>query len=647
MASDPGRIADSLKLGEEFELDLRAYELRRSGQPLRLERIPMELLLLLVRDRGQLVTRDQIIEKIWGKDVYLDADTSINTAIRKIRQALRDDPEKPRFIQTVTGKGYRYIGPVSPAETPSIAQGLQTPPPIGANEPLPATKVPQLGRRNWRFAAVLVAIALLVLASVGAYLRWGRSQIRSGAAEGRIMLAVLPFENLTGDAGQEYFSDGLTEEMISQLGNLDPRHMGVIARTSVMHYKNSGFPLDRIAAELGVQYVLEGSVRREANNVRITAELIQVKDQTHLWARQYDRQLQDLLALQGEIARDIAGEIQLTIDTSYKQTGAPGQPAVSAEAYDAYLKGQHFWNKRNPEAFKQAIHYFQEAIDKDPNYARAYAGLADSYALLCGYDSSVPSDVVMPKARAAALRAIELDQGLAEGHTALAVIAQNYDWDWPTAEREYRRAIELTPNYATAHHWYGEFLALQGRFDEAFKEIERARQLDPLSLIIGADYGAILYYARQYDRSIEQFQAVLEMEPTFRRAHVVIWPYVEKGLYKRALAAIDEWERTGAESRPSVESIRAYVYFRAGDAAHAREALARLNRLYRTNQIDPAVMFNAYVGTGDKDTTILWLDKACAAHSSGITNLKVSPAYDSLRGDPRFAAILKRMHLTP
>lgn len=647
MGSDPVRIADSLKLGEEFELDLRAYELRRSGQPLRLERIPMDLLLLLVREKGQLVTRDQIVEKIWGKDVYVDADTSINTAIRKIRQVLRDDREKPRFIQTVTGKGYRYIGPVSPGETSSTVQGPPAPPPGDAAEPVTRTKPSWLPLRGWRLGAAIVAIAILIAASVGAYLRWRRPQTRSGTGEARIMLAVLPFENLTGDAGQEYFSDGLTEEMISQLGNLDPKRLGVIARTSVMHYKNSGFPLDRIGAELRVQYVLEGSVRRDASNVRITAELIQVRDQTHLWARQYDRHLQDLLALQREIAKEIADEIQLTIDTRHNQNGGADQPVLSAEAYDAYLKGQYFWNKRNPEAFKQAIQYFQQAIDIDPNYARAYAGLADSYALLSGYDSSVPADVVMPRARAAAVRAIELDQNLAEGHTALAVIAQNYDWDWQTAEREYKRAIELTPNYATAHHWYGEFLALQGRFDEAFREIERARQLDPLSLIIGADYGAILYYARQYDRSIEQFQAVLDMEPSFRRAHVIIWPLVEKGLYKRALAAMDEWERTGSETKASVESTRAYVYFRSGDSAHGREALARLNRLYRAEPLDPAIMFNGYVGTKDTDNTIFWLDKACTAHSSGITNLKVNPAFDSLHGDPRFTSILQRMHLSP
>lgn len=647
MASDPVRIANSLKLGEEFELDLRAYELRRSGQPLRLERIPMDLLLLLVREKEQLVTRDQIVEKIWGKDVYVDADTSINTAVRKIRHALRDDPEKPRFIQTVTGKGYRYIGLVSPGEASPITQEPPAPAAGVAAEPLARSKPSQLRLRGWTLGAALLTIAVFIAAAVGVYLRWRRPQIRSGTAEARIMLAVLPFENLTGDTGQEYFSDGLTEEMISQLGNLDPKHLGVIARTSVMHYKNSGFPLDRIGTELQVQYVLEGSVRRDANNVRVTAELIQVKDQTHLWARQYDRHLQDLLALQGEIAREIADEIQLTIDSRKKQAGAPAQPAVSAEAYDAYLKGQYFWNKRNPEAFKQAIHYFQQAIDIEPNYARAYAGLADSYALLSGYDSSVPSDVVMPKARAAAVRAIELDQNLAEGHTALAVIAQNYDWDWQTAEREYKRAIELTPNYATAHHWYGEFLALQGRFDEAFREIERARQLDPLSLIIGADYGAILYYARQYDRSIEQFQAVLDMEPSFRRAHVMIWPLVEKGFYKRALAALDEWERKGTETKASVESIRAYVYFRAGDTAQGQKALARLNRLYRAEPLDPAIMFNGYVATGDRDSTIFWLDKACTAHSSGITNLKVNPAFDSLRGDPRFVSILQRMHLSP
>src|SRR5260370_9030518 len=334
------------------------------------------------------------------------------------------------------------------------------------------------------------------------------------------MMAVLPFENLTGDVGQDYFSDGLTEEMIAQLGRLDPQRLGVIARTSVMHFKHSQEQLDQIGRELGVQYVLEGSVRRDADKVRISAQLIQVKDQTHLWAEQYDRGLTSLLALQGEIAQEIADEIHLTLGGDHKRIAADPKPAASPssyEAYDLYLKGRYFWNKRTVQGFQQAIEYFQQAITKDPNYARAFAGFADSYALVSSYRFP-PQQQLMPSARTAALRALQIDDSLAEAHTSLALITENYDWDWQTAEKEYRRAIQLDPNYATAHHWYAEYLSFQGRFDESFRESEPARQLGPLSLIIAADNGAILYFYRQYDRAIEQFRAVLEMEPNFPRS---------------------------------------------------------------------------------------------------------------------------------
>jgi TolB-like protein len=361
------------------------------------------------------------------------------------------------------------------------------------------------------------------------------------------MLAVLPFENLTGDAGQDYFSDGLTEEMIAQLGRLNPEHLGVIARTSVMQYKNSPEQLPKIGADLGVQYVLEGSVRRDSGNVRITAQLIQVKDQTPVWSRQYDRELSGLLALQGEVAQEIADEIQVTLGANPKRSTADHRPAAAAatsyEAYDLYLRGRYFWNKRTKEGFEQAADYFQQAIDKAPNYARAYAGLADTYGLMSTW-SMGPPDEYMPKARAAALRAAQLDDSLAEAHTSLALIAQNYDHDWHTAENELRRAIQLDPSYATAHQWYAECLSLQGRFEEALAESERARQLDPLSVIIAADHGAILYFSRQYDRAIEQFHAVLTMAPTFGRAHMICYAYVEKGMFREALTYAERWRHS-------------------------------------------------------------------------------------------------------
>lgn len=447
MSSPSARVANSVRFGNDFELDCGACQLRRSGRLLKLERIPMDVLLFLVQERGQLVTRKQIVEKIWGNNVYLDTDNSINGAIRKIRQVLKDNPEQPRFIQTLSGRGYRFIASVVEEEPRTGAPGAA--PAMPAQEEQLAAGI--CARRFLQRRPIFIAIAVAMIVVAAGWLLWSRSPIRQGASGTRFMLAVLPFQNLTGDAGQEYFSDGLTEQMITQLGNLDPQHMGVIARTSVMHYKNSPRPVDKISRELGVQYVIEGSVRRNSDKVRITAQLIQANDQTHLWARQYDRDLKDLLALQAEIAQEIADEIQLTLgEQRHAQAAGSRLTPNSYQAYDLYLKGRYFWNRRTPEGFKDAIKYFQQAIAQDRDYALAYAGLADCYTLLPGY-SEIPQTELLPKARSAAVKALQLDEGLAEAHTSLALITENYDWDWQTAEKEYRRAIELNPNYATAH----------------------------------------------------------------------------------------------------------------------------------------------------------------------------------------------------
>jgi tetratricopeptide (TPR) repeat protein len=310
------------------------------------------------------------------------------------------------------------------------------------------------------------------------------------------------------------------------------------------------------------------------------------------------------------------------------------------EAYDLYLKGRYFWNKRTVQGFQQAIEYFQQAIAKDPNSARAYAGLADSYALMSSF-TLAPQNEFMPKARTAAQRAVELDDKLAEAHTSLALVTENYDWDWQNAEEEFRRAIQLNSNYATAHHWYAEFLAYQGRFDEAFKESERARQLDPLSLIIATDHGAILYFSRQYDRAIEQFRAVLDMEPNFPRAHLLVFAYVQKGLFADALADIEKWRRV--DDAPGSWAIEAYVFGRSGRRVEALRALEKLQQSNRRQQMDPAAIALAYVGIDNKDEAFAWLQKAYSEHSNAITTLKVDPIYDPLRSDPRFQELLRRV----
>jgi len=640
---EPVRTTELIRFGEGFELDLRSYQLLRLGRQLKLERIPLELLILLIEQRGQLVTRDQIIAKIWSKDVFLDSDNSINAAIRKIRQVLKDDPQHPRFVQTITGRGYRFIAPVAENETPSLSGDAVSQPSHDAKN-LAGPSIAHRGIMSaWRWLVVL-GVSVLLITALGTYLQRSLSRARASAPNGRLVLAVLPFENLTGEPGQDYFSDGMTEEMISQLGRLDPEHLGVIARTSVMHYKHGQEQLEQIGRELGVQYVLEGSVRRDSSRVRITAQLIQVRDQTHLWSREYDRDLSNLLVLQGEIAQEIADEIQLTLGDR-KRNDHVLQPSLSPQSYEAhefYLKGRYFLNKRTSESLQQAIEYFQQAVDRDPTYARAYAGLADSYALISGYNLTARTDS-MPKARAAALRALQIDDNLAEAHNSLALVAENYDWDWQTAEKEFRRAIELDPNYATAHHWYAECLSLQGRFDEAFAEIERARQLDPLSLIIATDHGAIQYFSRQYSPAIEEFRAVLDMERNFPRAHMLDSAYAQKGMYADALADVKKWRRV--EDGPWAQGYLVYVYGRSGQRTRARHELEKLEQLYRRQRLDPAPMLLAYIGLGDKDEAFYWLEKSYVAHSTMLTTLKVEPIYDPLRSDPRFQELMRRVGL--
>jgi len=644
-----------------YESRPRTRELYKHGSKVKVRPQPLQLLNLLLSRAGDVLTREELRQQLWSSETFVDFEHSLNTSVKEMRAVLNDSANEPQYIQTLPRLGYRFIAPVEIVErendrppsrqqvdTSSFSQAGSAPvvrefgvaefPP--ANSPdVPLVRVP-----SWRWWALPGLAAMLVVIAVG-LLQWSRPRTRPELVNGSIMLAVLPFENLTGDAGQEYFSDGLTEEMIAQLGRIDPQHMGVIARTSVMHYKNSAEQLDQIGRELGVQYVLEGSVRRDSDKVRITAQLIRTKDQTHVWTHQYDREVNSLLSLQGEIAQEISDAIQVTLGE--RKPGEVSPPPIphapkSYAAYDLYLQGRYFWNKRTTQGLQQAVECFEQAIAKDPDYARAYAGLADSLALMSSYDVASPS-VLIPKARAAALKALELDDKLAEAHASLALIAQNYDWDWQSAEKEYRRAIELDPNYATGHHWYAEHLAFRGRFDEAFAEIERARQLDPLSLIIQVDNGAILFFSRQYDRAIEQFQAVLKVEPTFPRARMMDYAYAQQGRYAEALADIEIWRRVDNTYWILIEE--GYVYGRAGQPAEARRALEKLKLMNRGGKIDPFGLVPVYVGLGDKDQAFAWIEKSIANHSPGPIALKVDPIYDPLRSDPRFQSVLQRLGL--
>ena len=643
-----------------FESRPSSRELYRHGLKLKVRPQPLQLLNLLLSRPRQVVTRESLRDQLWSSETFVDFEQGLNTAVKELRAALGDVASDPHYIQTLPKLGYRFIGlvevvarPVSLIRDVNLQRGLGV-----ASKPddrnFSATEEPEFVESGEEEVAETKsargpwALALIVALAAGGYFYWSRLHTRTQpAAAGRRMLAVLPFENLTGDASQEYFSDGLTEEMIAQMGRTDPEHLGVIARTSVMHYKNTKQQVDQIGRDLGVQYILEGSVRRDADKMRITAQLIQTKDQSHVWSHQYDRTPNSLLSLQGEIAQEISDAILLAVgNRGPMQTAlaAPSSAPKSYEAYDLYLQGRYFWNKRTVDGFHRSVDCFEQAIGRDPDYARAHAGLADSYTLMAAYYMA-PQNELIPKARAAALKALELDGNLVEAHVSLAVIARNYDWDWQTAEKEFRRAIALDPNYATGHHWYAEHLAFSGRFDESFKEIERARQLDPLSLIIQADKAAGLYFARQYDRAIAQFRAVAAMEPGFSRTQMVANAYVQEGRFSEALADVETWPRQNGNDLAWMRCELIYIYGRASQPERARHELDELLRYGRSHPLDPMIFVTPYVGVGDKDQAFAALERSFVAHSPGLVTLRVEPAFDPLRSDPRFDDLLRRVGL--
>jgi TolB-like protein/DNA-binding winged helix-turn-helix (wHTH) protein/Tfp pilus assembly protein PilF len=607
-----------------FALDVGTGELSRDGARVRLQERPFQLLVALVERPGEVVTREELRHRLWPDGTFVDFDHSISSAINKLRSALGDSATQPRYVETVGRRGYRFLYPVSTV--------------VAGSAPL-ITGVPQTLPR-FRQMAVLVALALVVLAAIGALMLSGPVPAQSTGAIRAIV--VLPLQNLSSDPEQEYFSEGLTEELLTHLAALEG--LRVISRASAMQYKDTRKPLGAIAKELNVDAVVEGSVQRSDGRVRVTARLVEAATDRHVWAKSYEREHRDILDLQNEITRDIAENIKLSLTPTVRQRLAVSHP-IEPEAHENYLRGRFYWSKRRPADLEKAVLYFEQAIGRDPQYARAYAGLADSYSVMRAYNLA-PQDDSIRQARAAAVKALELDEGLAEAHASLGLIALIYDWDWRAAEKEYRRAIELDPNYATAHHWYAELLAYRGRFDEALAEIELARQLDPLSLIVATDRGEILYLSRDYDRAIAQARSVLEMDPHFLQAHyILVFSLVEKGSFADALADIEQWR--GPDQTPWYLMMQSYVHGRSGQQVQARQALEKLEQLNRRRPMDPAPLLLAQLGLNNKEAAFVYLDKAYSARSTALPSLKVNPIYDPLRDDPRFDVVMRRIGLAP
>jgi len=615
------------------ELDLREGDLYKNGLTVKLHGQPLQVLAFLVKHPGVVVSREELRQELWPRGTFVDFDQGLNTTINKIREALGDSAESPRFIETHARRGYRFIAPVR-------EERLEEPSP-GADPTKKETVSARRGQAHFLIAAATL-VALLVLAG---YVVRQYFVTRASPAGGKVMLAILPFVNLSDDTGQEYFSDGLTEEMITQLGSADLKRLGVIARSSAMKYKNTHEDVQQIGRGLGVDYVLEGSVRRAGDRVRISAQLIQVKDRTHLWAKDYDGNMRDILALQSKVAGAIAQEIELKL-TPEEHARLTSRLAVDPEAYELYLKGRYFWNKRTEDGYLKAIGYFQQAIVRNPKYAQAYAGLADTYALLGSLANlEAPRDEAMPKAKAAALNALHLDDSLAEAHTSLAFVMMQYEWDWHGSEQEFRRALQLNPNYATAHQWYAIWLMAQRKNSQALEEAFRAQQSDPLSPIIKTDTAQLLECSNDYAKAVQQAQRALEIDPNFSLAHLYLADaYVGKQDYPAATA---EFQKALAPDKgdPWVLSHFARSYALAGEP-HKSEVILRDLLKGAKNQNDVATELGTiYAALGKNDQAFFWLEKAYEHHSGSMVLFGVSPEYRSLRGDPRFNDLLHRVGL--
>ncbi len=611
----------------DFELDVGAFELRLAGAPVRLEKIPLELLILLVEESGQLVTRAEIAERLWGRGVYVDAEQGINTAVRKVRQALGDDPDQPKMVRTVVGKGYRFVAAVTAvrsAQPAAVAPeaALQA----GASQPVP---------RFLRQPVSRLGLAVLVLLAAALLLAGTRVRSWITAAPPVRSIAVIPLENL-GDPSQQFFADGITDALITRIAKL--RDIRVVSRTSSMHYLGVRRTLPEIARELNVDAVVEGTISRSGTRVRISAQLVDTRREHHLWADEYERDVRDILAVQAEVADNIARAVRTTI-----LEARPTATAIEPVAYDHYLKGRSYWNQRTEEGLAHAIEEFQKALGFQPDYGEALAGLADAYTAL-GYSSfRAPADT-FPFARQAATRALALDPGLGEAEASLAYVSLYFDWDWAAAEGAFKRAIRSNPNYATAHHWYSVFLTAVGRHDEAAAEIRRARDLDPLSIPIATDIGFELYYARRYDDAIAQLTKVLAGNPGFALAHLWLGRCLEA--QARFADAVAEFERTDAllKDWPVAIAATGHSLGRANRGREAREALARLQKLRASRYVTPYGVALVHAGLGDRPGALDWLEKAQAERSHWLVWLASDPRFDDLRAEPRFQAILRQMH---
>jgi TolB-like protein/DNA-binding winged helix-turn-helix (wHTH) protein/Tfp pilus assembly protein PilF len=631
-----------------FEVDLRSRELRKHGLRIKLQIQPFRVLQLLLENPGELVTREEFQRQIWPANTFVDFELGLNTAIKRLRQALGDSAENPHFVETLPRLGYRFIFPVSNISQPLVdptevqksggvtRQRIESDEIASISKPL-AAPIQVRHRSRW---IALLSILLIASISVGGYFTVRHSRTISTGLDIH-SIAVLPLENLSADPEQEYFADGMTDELITDLAKLDA--VRVISRSSVMQYKRAHKTVAEIGRELKVDAVVEGTVARSGNDVRITAQLIHTASDQHLWAEEFHGEMRDALILQSRVAQAIAAQIRAKLTGNQMLIANPS--SIDSQAVEYYLRGRYSLSEGSPkQGYDSAIRYFEMAIEKEPNYAAPYAGLALCYALGSFRGMELPTREAWVKGAAAAKKALQLDDQLAEAHIAMANIHFRFDWDWPEAEREFRRGLELSPNDAFGHDTYSSFLGIMGRFDEAMAEAVRARELDPLSPSVSMGMGWIYSWSRRQDEAIAEFRRTLQLDLNFSAAHsALVWCYEEKGMYAEAVSEELKAETLTGQSSEQIESLR-----RAFAASSIRGFWEK--RLEKEkSQLDHPHYFiiaRLCVRLGRTDEALDWLEKAYGARYPNMPNIKYAALWlDPVRSNPRYTDLLRRVGL--
>ena len=656
MGSSSVGSQETIRFGEGFEVDPRAFELLHDGRALKLERIPLQVLLILIEQKGQLVTREEIAEKIWGKEVFLDTDNSINGAIRKIRQVLKDDPQEPRYVQTLSGRGYRFIAPVADEElqTPGSAghessRSLETDQGTMLAQPIAELRrgkteaaTPAVSLFLWRRFGWLALLLTCCAIGIAVWIGWSHF-FGAGAARHIRSIAVLPLQNLSGDPTQDYFADGMTEELITELSRI--HSLKVVSHTSVMEYKGTRKHLPQIAHELNVDGILEGSVIREGDEVRVTVQLLDGPNDRHIWSESYERPLHGVLNLQREVAEAVTQQIRITL-TPEQEARLNASRTVDPEAYEAYLRGRYFLATQYTleQPLLQAKSYFEQSIHKDPGFAPAYSGLADAYFYLVVFRHA-PEETGLQPALQALHKALQLDDSIGEAHDTLGVISWRHDWDLGAAERELDRAIALTPSYPCAHEDRAEFLAFLGRRTEALAEVTRINQID-FGAGAAMTEAAVYFQLRDYQNLLEVSRRGIASDPNDWLGHYYLG-IGNEGTGKLP-EAISEYQKAVELSNgdQDARASLAHAFAAIGNRSAAEKILRDLEHGSKDKYDSPYLLATIYAGLGEKDKAFQYLEKAYDSRSLDISwHLKADLRIDNLRLDPRFKDLARRVGL--